>query len=633
MKKSVILTIVLLVAAVSCSKEEQKDVAPKGPVDMSVSVVSPDYVKTAISGESVVWSVSGEYIKMLEVAGTSNTFYTSAEGVTPDGGATMSFSYTLEGVNGSDFNYYFLYPADSYVSGEVPTEIVAEIPSIQSPTASSYDPAADLLIGATTGLTSQPSALAVSLKRPVALACMSIEGLKNGETLQTITISATDGGTAVSLAGSTTYDLSTQTAGAVVSSATALTLDYTSSNITVEGTVDAWFVTYPFSLSDGDTFSVKIITSGSEYMKTISLTSAQPLAFVANQCSTFTVSDFAVVEASISTDCRSIYAGGSVTWKAAEVSGASYEWTFEGGTPSTSTEQNPTVTYSTKGKYDVTLKVTYAGKSDTQTLTDYAHVIPSDGMVIFLPFDAPGKGISKENEANDALLLKDYGPYSIGVERYEPTTVDEHCDWQEWAHPCDGENIGSSIFIPNKNSFLQADSVKIKEYLPSKSDLTVSMWVNLRNYQITRHFFSFGYTNSKFRAWARMNYGTGYTNGWRLGWQIVNSGGDKTNAALWNNAIADITVASTDISNDSWHHFAFVAYNDASGNRKVAYYLDGILSGTSTTTERETLEGDYVPFIIGGSWSDKCPLGGNIDDFIVYNRCLSAEEIAEIYTY
>jgi PKD repeat protein len=35
-----------------------------------------------------------------------------------------------------------------------------------------------------------------------------------------------------------------------------------------------------------------------------------------------------------------------------------WEWSFPGGTPATSTEENPTVTYSTDGVYDVTLKVT-----------------------------------------------------------------------------------------------------------------------------------------------------------------------------------------------------------------------------------------------------------------------------------
>ena len=53
----------------------------------------------------------------------------------------------------------------------------------------------------------------------------------------------------------------------------------------------------------------------------------------------------------------------------------SWQWSFPGGTPAISTIQNPVVTYSTEGKYPVTLKIKNA-KSDSisQTLTDYISV-------------------------------------------------------------------------------------------------------------------------------------------------------------------------------------------------------------------------------------------------------------------
>ncbi len=53
----------------------------------------------------------------------------------------------------------------------------------------------------------------------------------------------------------------------------------------------------------------------------------------------------------------------------------SWSWTFEGGTPSTSNAQNPTVTYNTPGTYDVTLVATNAEGSDTETKTDYITVV------------------------------------------------------------------------------------------------------------------------------------------------------------------------------------------------------------------------------------------------------------------
>ncbi len=53
--------------------------------------------------------------------------------------------------------------------------------------------------------------------------------------------------------------------------------------------------------------------------------------------------------------------GGAVSW----------EWTFEGGTPSTSTDQNPVVVYSSTGVFDVTLEVSDGSETSSITLEEY----------------------------------------------------------------------------------------------------------------------------------------------------------------------------------------------------------------------------------------------------------------------
>jgi len=52
----------------------------------------------------------------------------------------------------------------------------------------------------------------------------------------------------------------------------------------------------------------------------------------------------------------------------------SWSWTFEGGTPATSTERNPVVVYSTPGTYTVSLTAANAAGSDSETKTDYMTV-------------------------------------------------------------------------------------------------------------------------------------------------------------------------------------------------------------------------------------------------------------------
>lgn len=55
---------------------------------------------------------------------------------------------------------------------------------------------------------------------------------------------------------------------------------------------------------------------------------------------------------------------------------SSFEWQFPGGDPSTSSDQNPTVTYNNPGSYDVTLTVFNSAGSDMITLSNYITVNP-----------------------------------------------------------------------------------------------------------------------------------------------------------------------------------------------------------------------------------------------------------------
>jgi hypothetical protein len=52
----------------------------------------------------------------------------------------------------------------------------------------------------------------------------------------------------------------------------------------------------------------------------------------------------------------------------------SWSWSFPGGNPSSSTAQNPTVTYNTPGNYSVTLIATNANGSNTETKTNFIQV-------------------------------------------------------------------------------------------------------------------------------------------------------------------------------------------------------------------------------------------------------------------
>ena len=101
----------------------------------------------------------------------------------------------------------------------------------------------------------------------------------------------------------------------------------------------------------------------------------------------------------------SIYEGDSVHFKDTSIGNVTaWNWTFEGGEPATSTEQNPVVTYNRAGTYAVSLTVSDGTATDTKSRTAYvivraeapvAHVGLPDGaylspwVMMFVPTGVP----------------------------------------------------------------------------------------------------------------------------------------------------------------------------------------------------------------------------------------------------
>ncbi len=79
-----------------------------------------------------------------------------------------------------------------------------------------------------------------------------------------------------------------------------------------------------------------------------------------------------------------VCSGGTVTFTDISTNHpTSWSWSFPGGTPSTSTLEHPTVTYSTLGTYAVTLTATNANGSDAETKTAYINVgVPAQPSAI-----------------------------------------------------------------------------------------------------------------------------------------------------------------------------------------------------------------------------------------------------------
>ncbi|WP_066757278.1 zinc-dependent metalloprotease [Crocinitomix algicola] len=79
-----------------------------------------------------------------------------------------------------------------------------------------------------------------------------------------------------------------------------------------------------------------------------------------------------------------------------------YSWNFEGGSPSISTEANPTITFDAPGTYDVTLEVTDGIDTRTVTFEDYITVM-----------NVPGTGLPYSEGFETLASFPDYDRFSI----------------------------------------------------------------------------------------------------------------------------------------------------------------------------------------------------------------------------
>ena len=88
--------------------------------------------------------------------------------------------------------------------------------------------------------------------------------------------------------------------------------------------------------------------------------------------------DYSPFQADFSASDTLICVGSTVTFTDESPGSISRTWTFDGGTPSSSTQSNPTVTYNTAGIYDVTIEA-FNGTLYS-TLTKYDHIEVIDGV-------------------------------------------------------------------------------------------------------------------------------------------------------------------------------------------------------------------------------------------------------------
>lgn len=114
------------------------------------------------------------------------------------------------------------------------------------------------------------------------------------------------------------------------------------------------------------------------------------ISSVANLVATGTDGSAHMCKADFSSNKRVVCVGGQIQFTDLSYNSASgWNWSFAGGTPATSTEQNPLITYTTPGTYEVQLTSTDGTITDGEVKQIYITVLPpSTGLPFYEGFES-----------------------------------------------------------------------------------------------------------------------------------------------------------------------------------------------------------------------------------------------------
>lgn len=310
--KSRILTVACSLAVIgaafalsSCEKPEPEAVSENKitidfeevPASDVVTDADADATRTAYH-EKTIWWKSGDQISYCQYASVSGVMtykgvYTTLNSDRELASATISLFNTPD--DATDSYYCSVYPRASFTnydtsSGHLRARV--NTPATQTPTADSFDPAADLLISNYAENLTQNGEGKYSVKlayyRQVALGKMRIINLPSASKITSVVFKAEHDRNAVVLAGAKYYDFTTLGPVSTYSSNTTLTLDYSAEDIS--GDMTAHFCCYPFELGENDWFEVIVNTeAGEAFTRRVTLSALQSLTLEAGRATQFTV--------------------------------------------------------------------------------------------------------------------------------------------------------------------------------------------------------------------------------------------------------------------------------------------------------------------------------------------------------
>lgn len=290
--KKIIFALSAVALMVGCANEPvETPIELEKTTTVTVEVTPEQQTRTYTEGNKIYWNTTGEQLNIIYFADDNSSSRrqsaTHADYTLTDNKATFTADLTAtEGA--TKYTLGAFYP---YAYKGTTASISLTVPQEQTPSETSYDPKADILVSknpvVSNGL---PDKLTFEFARLVAFAKMTIKGIPAGEKIQTVVFKSS-----AKPAGAVEFKVheeSTLENAKWYNNYEVITLNLGGREATGEDTV--WFVTVPTDLSGKD-FTVEVTTDKNIYTKTVDLT-GKTLNFERANIAQFSVSGLTVVE-------------------------------------------------------------------------------------------------------------------------------------------------------------------------------------------------------------------------------------------------------------------------------------------------------------------------------------------------
>lgn len=275
MKKVFYVLGTIVVAALTftaCNREELDTPEQSGfthtvKINATYGIDTKTAIVEGADQASFVWSAddAGRFtVKENDMTGTNVQLALTNENAT----GVLSATFASEEADSYVYSAYLVGSGNTTASGS------PKIPASQTPTESSYDPDADILVAKSLTFNAPQTELNMQFARPVVINKMTLKGLTAGETVSTVVIS----GGETQIVGY--YNISS---GKWSGQGTDITLDV-NRTVPTSGELVLYFVTMP---AERVTLTVTATTSENIYSKTFTKT----INFVENQVTVFGVNN------------------------------------------------------------------------------------------------------------------------------------------------------------------------------------------------------------------------------------------------------------------------------------------------------------------------------------------------------